>query len=99
MFWKWNTDYKTATWNVISVFRTGTSQILVKVLNIYNIKVVVIQRVRLKRVGQITSGEYTIFFFGMENALYFGRDFAIHRTLVPDSQTPRRVRRQAGAGP
>jgi len=34
-------------------------------------------------VGQLTFGEYTIFFSGMENTHHFGSGFAVHRTLVP----------------
>jgi hypothetical protein len=34
-------------------------------------------------VRQLTIGEYTIFFFRMENRHHFGTGFAAHRILVP----------------
>jgi len=82
-FWKRNADFKIATWNVTSLYRTGASQNLVDVLNNYNIKVAAIQEIRWLGVGQLTIGEYTIFFSGMENTHHFGYGFAVHRTLVP----------------
>ncbi|XP_025407079.1 uncharacterized protein LOC112681028 [Sipha flava] len=82
-FWKRNTDFKIATWNVTSLYRTGASQNLADVLNNYNIKVAAIQEIRWLGVGQLTIGEYTIFFSGMENTHHLGNGFAVHRTLVP----------------
>lgn len=82
-FWKRNADFKIATWNVTSLFRKGTSQNLADVLNTYNVKIAALQEIRWLGVGQITTGEYTILFSGMESTHHFGSGFAVHRTLVP----------------
>jgi len=82
-FWKWNADFKIATWNVTSLYKTGASQNLVDVLNTYNIKIAAIQEIRWLGVGQLTIGVYTIFYSGMENTHHFGSGFAVHKTLVP----------------
>jgi len=82
-FWKRNADVKIATWNVISLYKTGASQNLADVLSTYDIKVVAIQEIRWLGVGQLTIVEYIIFFSGMENTHQFSSGFTVHRTLVP----------------
>jgi len=78
-FWKRNADFKIVT----SLYKTGASQNLVDVLNTYNIKIAAIQEIRWLAVGQLTIGEYTIFYSGMENMHHFGSGFTVHKTLVP----------------
>jgi len=65
---------------VTSLYKAGASQNLVDVMNI---KIAAIQEIRWLGVGQLTIGEYTIFYSGMENTHHFGSGFAVHKTLVP----------------
>jgi len=66
-----------------NLYKTSAIQNLANVLSTYDIKVAAIQKIRWLGVGQLTIGEYTIFFSGMENTHHFGSGFAVHRTLVP----------------
>jgi hypothetical protein len=75
-FWKRKVDFKVASWNATSLYKTGASQNLADILNTYDIKVAAIQEIRWLRVGQLTIVEYTIFFSGMENMHNFGSGFA-----------------------
>jgi len=81
-FWKQNADFMITTWNMTSLYKTDVSQNLTDVLNTYNIKVAAIQEIRWLGVGELTIGEYTIFFSGIENTHYFGSGFAVHRTFT-----------------
>jgi len=66
-----------------SLYKTSASRNLADIFNTYDIKIAAIQEIRWLRVGQLTIGEYTILFSGMENTYHFGSGFAVHRTLVP----------------
>jgi exonuclease III len=59
-------EFKIATWNIMSLYRTEACQNLVEVLDVYKIKVAGIQEVRWAGKGQLKVGKYIIYFSGME---------------------------------
>jgi len=74
---------KIATWNVTSLFRTGSCQNLVDVISAYRIIVVALQEIQRTGVSQLKIGEYVIFYSGMESRHYFGSGFSVHESLKP----------------
>ncbi|KAE9522281.1 hypothetical protein AGLY_017324 [Aphis glycines] len=76
-------ELKIATWNITSLFRTGSCQNLVDILNTYEIKIAALQKIRWTGTGQLKVGEYVIFYSGLENRHFFGTGFAIHKSLEP----------------
>jgi len=76
-------DFKIATWNLLSLYRTGTCQNLVKVLRTYGVKVAALQGIRWKGTGQIRVNDYEIYFSGMVDRHSYGCGFAVHKPLVP----------------
>jgi exonuclease III len=77
------TGIKIATWNTLSLFRTGACQNLTYVLETYGIHIAVLQEIRWSGNGQIKEGKYVIYFSGMEGRHIFGSRFAVHETLEP----------------
>lgn len=64
-------ELKIATWNITSLFRTGSCQNLVDVLDTYEIKIAALQKIRWTGTGQLKVGEYVIFFSGLEDRHFF----------------------------
>ncbi|XP_025421252.1 craniofacial development protein 2-like [Sipha flava] len=73
-------EFKIATGNVMSLFRTGACKNLMEVLDVYKIKVAGIQEVRWAGKGQLKVGKNIIYFSGMEERHQFGCGFAVHET-------------------
>jgi len=76
-------DFKIATWNILSFYRSGACQNLVEVLGTYKVKIAALQEIRWKGAGQVTVKDYEIYFSGMVDRHSFGSGFAVHRSMVP----------------
>jgi len=72
-------DIRIATWNILSLYRTGAYQNLTEVLKNYNVAIAALQEIRWTGTGQCRIGEYTIYYKGMEDKHHFGTGFAIYR--------------------
>jgi len=79
----WKVDFKIVTWNLLSLYRTGTCQNLVEVLRTCEVKVAVLQEIRWKVTEQIRVNNYEIYFSGMVDRHSYRCGFAVHKSLVP----------------
>lgn len=76
-------ELKISTWNITSLFRSGSCQNLVDVLDMYGIKIAVLQEICWTGMRLLKVGEYVIFFSRLENRHSFGIGFAVHKSLEP----------------
>lgn len=76
-------DFKIATWNILSLYRSGACQNLVDVLGMYKVKVAAFQEIRWKGTGQVTVKDYEIYFSGMADKHSFGSGFAVQKSMIP----------------
>lgn len=68
-----------ATWKILSLYRTDACQNLTEMLEKYKVSIPVLQKIRWTGAGQISIGEYIIYFKGMESRHHFCKGFAIHK--------------------
>lgn len=72
-------DIRIATWNILSLYRTGACQNLTEVLKKYNVSIATLQEIRWTGTGQCRIGEYPIYYEGLEDKHHFSTGYAIHR--------------------
>lgn len=75
-------DFRLATWNVLSLYRTGAFRMVKDQLEEYRIGVAAIQEIRWKESGIMDSGEFTMFCSSSGTA-NFGTGFLVHRRCKP----------------
>jgi exonuclease III len=79
---KRNRDILLGTWNVRSLYRTGSLMAAVRELARYKLDLVGVQEVRWNKEGIIKAGEYCSFYGkGIENH-QLGTGFFVHHTIV-----------------
>lgn len=71
-------DIRIATWNILTLYRTGAYQNLTEVLKKINVSIAVLQEIQWTGNGQIRIGEYIVYYKGMEDKHHFGTGFAIY---------------------
>jgi len=76
-------ELKISTWNITSLFRTGSCQNLVDVISAYGIKIAALQEIRWTGARQLKVGKYVIFYSEMESSHFLGSGFAVHESLEP----------------
>uniref|UniRef100_A0A2S2QMB7 Craniofacial development protein 2 n=1 Tax=Sipha flava TaxID=143950 RepID=A0A2S2QMB7_9HEMI len=72
-------EIKIATWNTLSLYRTGACQNLADVLKEYNVTIAALQEVRWTGTGQVKINDYTIYFKGKNDSHQFGVGFAVNK--------------------
>ena len=79
----WKNTIKVATWNVRSLFSTGSAKCVTDELSRYNIHIAALQEIRWPQQGEIKVGNYTILYSGKEDGAHeFGVGFCIHDKLI-----------------
>jgi exonuclease III len=65
------------TWNVRSLYRSGTLMMVVGELARYKLDLVGVQEVRRDKAGTIRAGDYTLFYGGRTCCTYGGEERCI----------------------
>jgi exonuclease III len=78
-------ELRAGIWNVRNLFgNVGALQTLTKVVEKYNVKVIVLQETRWPGVGSVTSGSMVFMYGGNENNKHEnGVGFLIHKSIMP----------------
>jgi len=71
------------TWNILTLFNTGTTHIVTWEVARYGLKIVAIQETRWQETESLEIINHTIFFRKCDDRRQFGTGFIIHKSLVP----------------
>jgi len=77
------TGIKIATWNTLSLYRTGACQNLTDVVEAYKIQIIALHEIRWPGKSQLKVGKYIVYFSGMGEGHALGCGFAMHESLEP----------------
>jgi exonuclease III len=70
------------TWNVRSLYRSGSLMTVARELAMYRLDLVGVQEFRWDKGGTVRAGDYT-FFYGKENKSHqLGTDFFVHQRIA-----------------
>ena len=75
-------DYRIATWNVLSLNRTGAFKCLKDQLKKYKVMIAALQEIRWKESSIMDSGDYTLF-CSSNGTSNFGTGFVVHKKIKP----------------
>jgi exonuclease III len=75
------------TWNVRSLYRSGSHTTDVKELARYKLDLVGVREVRWDKRGTVRAGDYTYFFGKGNENRKLGTGFIVHRRIVPAVKT------------
>lgn len=79
----WKIDFKITTWNLLSFYRSGACQNVVKISKTYGVKVAALKEIRLKGTGKIRLSEHEIYFLGIVERHIYGSGFVVNKLLAP----------------
>jgi exonuclease III len=70
------------TWNVRSMYRSGSLMTVVRELAKYKLDLVGVQEVRWDKEGTVRAGEYTFFYGKGQENRQLGTGFFVHERMV-----------------
>ncbi|KAL4084248.1 hypothetical protein QTP88_028073 [Uroleucon formosanum] len=71
------------TWNVRTLFKTGSMNCMVREIERYKVKLVALQEIRWSDTGSINTSDTIILYGKCDNQRQLGTGFAVHKSLVP----------------
>ncbi|KAL4084269.1 hypothetical protein QTP88_028094 [Uroleucon formosanum] len=79
----WKMALHIGTWNVRTLFKTGSMNCMVREIERYKVKLVALQEIRWSDTGSINTSDTIILYGKCDNQRQLGTGFAVHKSLVP----------------
>jgi hypothetical protein len=80
---QWKRDMRFGTWNVRSLYRSGSLMIVVRELARYKLDLVGVQEVRWDKGGTARAGDYTFFYEKRNENHQLGTGLFVRQRIVP----------------
>jgi hypothetical protein len=74
----WKMALHIGTWNVRTLFKTGSMNCIVREIERYKVKLVALQEIRWSDTDSINTNDTTILYGKCDNQRQFGTGFAVH---------------------